>query len=292
MNKRSQRDIRPAIDARLSGVTPDGQTAQHVLSRAENRIIRHKKLSLIPILVLILLLALAAAAYATFTFGVLDFIPGRESDARYIESIIGIGDDFENEYMTLRVNEAAFDSARLDLTMDIRHRDGAGVVYVIPSMQAYCGGKPLPLSIETINFSWDEGFFLPEQQPLHMETEQAGVSFILEDAPQSGEITWSLSFDVLRPVYRIALNPRSLDPEEGEEEIPFDVYIQDYLDAYEKGIILLTDDGRLFMYDGALSMGAEFGENPWYREGLAQRMIDCGAFERVETLTSSFVTKQ
>ncbi len=291
MNRRTQSDIRSAIDARLCMLNSDGQTAQRVLSHAQRMQHRSRKTSLVPLFALLFLLLLAAAACATFTFGVLDFRPERADDPNYLDSIVSIDSLFRTNWMTISVNEAAFDGSRLDFTMDIRHVDGADVVYVIPDIQANCGGMLLPVSIEAINFNWEEGFFLPEQQPLHMETEQAGVSFILEQVPSQDTIDWTLTFDILRPIYPLEMNGKSLDAEDGEEEIPFDVYIQDYIDAYENEIILLSHYGSLVMYDGALSMGAAFGENPWYREGLAQRMIDCGAFERIATFTTHFLTE-
>lgn len=290
MNRESDNLVRQAIDANLCFLNSDGQTAQRIIHHAQNTRSAKRKLSFIPVLSILLLLLLTVAACATFTFGVLDFRPERADDPSYLDSIVSIDSLFKTNWMTVSVNEAAFDGSRLDFTMDIRHIDGADVVYVIPDIQANCGGMHLPVFIKAINFNWEEGFFLPEQQPLHKETEQAGISFILEQAPDQGTIDWTLTFDILRPIYPLELNDKSLDAEDGEEEIPFDVYIQDYIDAYENKIILLSEYGSLVMYDGALSMGKAFGENPWYREGLAQRMIDCGAFERIATFTTHFLT--
>lgn len=288
MNKRTQDEVRHALDAGLSGVKASGGTMQWVMKRAHRAKRMQRRLTLIPALALLMMGMLAAAACASFAFGVLDFLPERAEDAAYCATIFGIDEQFENRYLSLRINEAAFDGTRLDMTMDIRHQAGAGPVFVLPSITARCGEKELSVSAEMMNFSWDTGFFLPEQLPRHVETEQAGATFQIEDGAVEEEITWTLSFDVLRPRYPIQINPQSLDD---EEDIPFDVYIQAYIDAYRDGVILLDPDGELVMYDGALSMGAEFGENPWRREGFAQRMIDCGAFERVDVLTAEFVTR-
>lgn len=288
MNKRTQDEVRHALDAGLSGVKASGGTMQWVMKRVHRAKRMQKRLTLIPALALLMMGLLAAAACASFAFGVLDFLPEHAEDAAYCATIFGIDEQFENRYLSLRINEAAFDGTRLDMTMDIRHQEGAEPVFVLPSITARCGEKELSVSAEMMNFSWDTGFFLPEQLPRHVETEQAGATFRIEDGAVEKEITWTLSFDVLRPRYPIQINPQSLDD---EEDIPFDVYIQAYIDAYRDGVILLDSDGELVMYDGALSMGAEFGENPWQREGFAQRMIDCGAFERVDVLTAEFVTR-
>lgn len=291
MNKRTEQEICEALDAFFSGVNPSGKTAQRVMNRARSSKGAQKRLTLIPAFALLMVAMLATAACASFAFGVLDFLPDRAEDEAYCATIFGIDEQFDNAYLSLSVNEAAFDGTRLDLTMDIRHREGTDTVFVVPSIRAMCGEKELSVSVETINFSWDTGFFLPNQQPRHEETEQAGVTFLIENAPVEEEIIWTMAFDVLYPLYPIELISSSVDEAFEEDTLSFAEYIQHYIDAHRNGKILLDSSGELFMYDGALSMGAEFGENPWDAQGFAQRMIDCGAFERVDTLTVEFITR-
>lgn len=291
MNKRTEQDVCRTLDAFFSGVKSSGGTAQWVMNRVRRSKGTQKRLTLIPAFALMMLAMLATAAYASFAFGVLDFQPDRAEDEAYCATIFGIDEQFENSYLSLSVNEAAFDGTQLDLTMDIRHREGADTVFVLPSIRAVCGEKELPVSVEAINFSWDTGFFLPEQQPNHLETEQAGVTFLIENAPAEEEITWTMTFDVLHPLYPMELISPSVDEAFEEDILSFAEYVQYYIDAHREGKILLDSSGELFMYDGALSMGAEFGENPWSSEGFARRMIDCGAFERADTLTVEFTTR-
>lgn len=290
MNKRWESDVRAALDARLSSVNPDGRTAQQVLARAGNARRAHvRRKAAIALGVLMLALAAVACA-AAMRYGVLDFRTERTDNAEYAENIVQIGREYENEYLTLSINEAVFDGASLDLTLDIRHKDGADAVYVIPRITARSGDKALGAFVESGNVDFDEGFFLPEQQPLHAATEQAGVGVRIDDPAAAGEVTWTVSFDILRPRWPIRLNSRSLDETEDGVEIPFNEYIQDYIDAYENGVILLDRFGGLTMYDGAVQMGAAFGESAWQAEGFAQRLIACGAFERIETLEARFQT--
>ena len=91
----------------------------------DERIVK-RKLSTSLILALVLIFLTTALAFAmTNGFGILDYNATQKDNDAYVGHILGIHESYENDYVSMQVNEAVFDGVSFSLTMNISHRDGA-----------------------------------------------------------------------------------------------------------------------------------------------------------------------
>ena len=203
--------IRTALDRRLSGVTerPDSRQRMLRLICKEETIVK-KKVSTGLVLVIALVLATMSAALATGGFGLLDYKREQARNEAFTERIVTVGERFENDDLTLTVNEAVFNGMTLAFTLDLAARDASRPVYVIPTLTAEADGRTWTVEPEAASgeFSAD-GFWAPCMDPRQEPTTQFGVEAALigaEDGPAlpEGEVTWRLSLRILRPNYPIA----------------------------------------------------------------------------------------
>lgn len=265
--------IRTALDRRLSGVTERPGSRQRMLRLIckEESIVK-KKVSTGLVLVIALVLATMSAALATGGFGLLDYKREQAENEAFTERIVTVGERFENDDLTLTVNEAVFNGMTLAFTLDLAARDASRPVYVIPTLAAEADGRTWTVEPEAASgeFSAD-GFWVPCMDPRQEPTTQFGVEAALigaEDGPAlpEGEVTWRLSLRILRPNYPIAYAEAALPADdaamtdeltEGSEAL--------FAQAYAQGQILLGPDGSLAAYAAQLPQpdGIPGGEKSW-----------------------------
>jgi len=189
-----------------------------------------KKLSLSLALALVLILALAATAIALVTsYSVKDHI-----DPKFIDQITQIDQSYENDYLSLSINDALADAKSLFVAMNMTHKPGAPEVYVFPFVTAESQGKALDVDIES-GFDFYDGAWLPERAPSSEGPGNYSLDMaIMEDRMPGAQddITWTLTFHVLKPNWPIETDQYSARGYyEGEGKIAHEDYEQLFRDA-------------------------------------------------------------
>ena len=289
--------IRTAVDDGLSHMQMSPELRKRVLEGAAQEGREYRKLSLSVALALAFLLVMAAMGVAATRFGILDANRQQKDNEAFIEHILTVDETYENEYMTLTVNDAVFDGVALMLTMDVQPKPGCGEgVYVYPRMTAMADGKPLEVEIEACRGDLMSGFWVPERDESviwlegtygadYVITTETGDGRIVYD-PQTSDVTWTLTLDIVRPVYAVRQNALSLT-----EDVDYEAYTRQFAEAYAKEEILLPECGSVvdYIYEVPYPKGME--RLDWQRLKLTDKLIASSAFERVDTASVVFTTK-
>lgn len=295
-----------AIDARLSGLTVSPQQQMALLRRAqEEQQPVKKKISVSLAFALALLLALAASACAAAVhYGVLDFNSDQANNAAFIEHIVSIGQTYESEYFTLTVNEAVFDGAFFSMTMDIVPVEGAPSVYVKPIITAQAGDTQLDMDIEgcTGGDFWS-GFWVP-QDPEWGNGGHYGVDCVslieegdtLVTNSTEDAVTWTVSFDVIRPEWPISVTSARVQADDVEDDDSaaalFEDYMQTFRDGYANEQIVLSPYYDLVEFVAVLPAPEGMSHEEWISLPLSEQLVRSGAFSRVDTLICNFTTDE
>lgn len=297
MNDRHE--LRRVVDARLSGLTVSPEQHMQLLRRAHEEEQPVKKKISVSFAFALMMLALAATACAAvMRFSVLDYNSSLAKNEAFVERILNIDESHENEFFSLTVNDAVFDGTSLSLAMNILPKEGAGEVFVIPRITAQCGDKTLFVDIEgcTGGDFWN-GFWVPGKDPDSRNDGCYGVDCVVMDDWASGTllgansqpVVWTVTLDVLRPEYPIELDPVILD---GENDPPFDEYMDGFRSAYQNGKIRLAYQGSLVEYISILPCPEGMTQEDWNTLSYEECLVRSGTFSRVETLTLSFTTDE
>ena len=168
-----------------------------------------------------LALLLAATAGAAAYFGVLRFHAEQESNAAYQQHILPIGERLTGSSTAITVNDAVFDGSSLSFSLDIAHLPGAPEVYLYPRVTAMQAGQIIPtavtgfqqvsedesysLSANLSGFGLYEGIFMPARGIGKAEQGYYSLDVSLLEALPHPEkpVQWSLTFDVLHPVFTL-----------------------------------------------------------------------------------------
>lgn len=244
--------------------------------------------SLTMALVLVLMLAVTAAAVVA-KYSVQKYI-----DPKFADQVTQIGEEYENEWMKLSINDAISDNMRMSFAMNMAHREGAAEVYVFPVITAESQGQALDVDIES-GFELFDGVWLPEkvENPAG-EGNYAADLFIMDDvlpAPQ-GDITWMLTFHVLRPNWPIELDPYSLKGYYESDRIDHEAYEQTFRDAYRDKKILLTYGDATVEYSAYLPVPSGMDGDEFLRMRQWEKLVRSGAFDEVDSFSRSFTTKK
>ena len=225
--------LRKAVDARLSGLTFTPQMQADTLRRAHpagsTRMGRKLSYSLAFALLALLLAATAgAAAY----FGVLHFHGEQENNAVYQRHILSIGERLTGQNTTVTVNDAVFDGSSLSFSLDIAHVPNTPEVYLYPRVTATQDGRVIAthvtefqqlsadesygLSASLSGFGLYEGIFMPARGIGKAEQGYYSLDVSLLEALPHPEkpVEWSLTFDVLHPVFALEDAPYTVTEEE------------------------------------------------------------------------------
>lgn len=102
---------------------------------------------------------------------------------------------------------------------------------------------------------------------------------------------WSLTFDVLHPVFALEDAPYTVTEEEdGGVSYTWNTAMEDCLNAYREGRILIDSVGFLMDYAFALPAPDGMTAAQWEQADLGTRLTASGAFSLSEQLTVRFVT--
>ena len=289
--------IHHAVDSTLSHMEVTPSLERAIINRTRGEETVRRKISMGFVFALVLLLTMAAMGVAATRFGILEANRWQKDNAAFGEHILTVDETYENEYMTLTVNDAVFDGVTLMLTMDVQPKPGCGEgVYVYPRMTAEADGKPLEVEIEACRGDLMSGFWVPERDESvkwlegtygadYVVTNETEEGRIIYD-PQTSDVTWTLTLDIVRPVYAVRRNTFPLT-----EDTDYNAYLKQFAEAYANEEILLTECGSVvdYIYEVPYPEGME--RLDWQRMKLTDKLIASGAFERVDTATVVFTTK-
>ena len=292
-------EFRRAVDARLSGLSVSPGRQMEILRRAqeEEQPVKRKISVSLALAVALLLLTMAAGVAAT-TYGVLDFNGTQKDNPEYTRHILQIDQSLTNDYFTMTINEAVFDSISLSMTMEIQPVPGAEPVYVRPRITAECGGETLVTDIESCTGGdfWS-GFWLPQDEEWGNDGHYGVDCAVITDDEehttydtQNEPVTWTVTFDVIKPEWPVETVDNQLYDDMDQSEEDFRAYEQAHKDAYENHIILLSVYGDLVGFDAGLPVPDGMTEEEWWDTPLDERLVRSGAFSRVDVLTASFTT--
>ena len=115
---------------------------------------------------------------------------------------------------------------------------------------------------------------------------------LLEALPHPEKpVQWSLTFDVLHPVFALEDAPYTVTEEEdGGVSYTWNTAMEDCLNAYREGRILIDSVGFLMDYAFALPAPDGMTAAQWEQADLGTRLTASGAFSLSEQLTARFVT--
>ena len=300
MNRRDQeirRQIHTAIDGGLSHLEVNPSLYDTILRQSKGEKRMKRRLSASFVLSAVLLLAMAALGAAATRFGVLEFKRHQTENETYITHILSVDEIYENEYMTLALNDVVFDGTYLDVTIDVQPKPGCGEgVYVYPSMTAVCGGRVLEADVDACYGDFFTGFWVPERdKSLQNADGRYGVTYSVyaEDMKLEAltdEVTWTMSWDIIRPVFEIESIEMIFDGNETEET--WDAYVQRFKQAYGDQKILLAEGYSLFEYVSALPTQPDISQEGRGLWKLPNRLTESGAFEWVDRVEFSFTTQE
>lgn len=262
-----------------------------------------RKLSAGLILAMVLIFLTTAIAFAmTNGFGILDFNVSQKDNQAYISHILGIHEFYENDYVSLQVNEAVFDGVCLSLTMNMDHKEGADEVFVRPYLSAESSdGQALePDIVGYLGGNWHSGFFLPSRDPLDagnnygvdadLITDSADGETVMMD-PQPAPVSWCLRLVFLHPEYPIVAASNPVDPSQSNEErmAVEAAWMDSFAQAYQQQIIQTDGYGELGEYISCLPReGME--EEAWQMLSTEEKLVRSGAFTLVDTVEIKFTT--
>ena len=271
--------------------------------RKDERIVK-RKLSTSLILALVLIFLTTALAFAmTNGFGILDYNAIQKDNDAYVGHILGIHESYENNYVSMQVNEAVFDGVSFSLTMNISHREGADPVYIIPHLLAESAdGQALETDVEgSRGGNWHSGFFVPSRDPTTVDDGCYGVDVaLITDSPdgesvildtQQDAVTWQVRFSILHPEYPIVASSLPDDPNLSSQErmAAEAAWMESFAAAYRQQIIQTDGYGELVEY--ACSLPHEgMDEEAWAMLSMEEQLLSSGAFTLVDTVEVSFTT--
>lgn len=292
-----RRQIHDAVDQSLSSLEARPSLYSAIMAQTEGENTVKRKVSLGLVLAIVMLLAMTAMGVAATRFGMLEFNWRQKENEEYVAHILSLDETYENEYVSITVTDAVFDGMQLSIAMEMQPKPGCGDgVYVYPEMTASVNGQPLSVDIEGCRGDFYSGIWSPEkdQGMMHFagtygadyvllkDTEESG--FVYE--PQTDEVQWTLSLDILRPLYEIEQLEFGLT-----EEIEYEEYMKRFTDAYENKSILLPFVGSPVEYVYAVGAPEGMDRLAWQRMPLPEKMIAMGAFERLERVEIPFTTQ-
>ena len=290
-----ENEFRELVDRELSGLVFDARQGQKVRRAAdeEERPMK-KRLSTGLIIVISLHFLTMAVGMATVGFGMLDYKDEQAQNEAFVKNILTLGQQYEDDSLSIRVNEAVFNGTVLSLTMDVEPKEGASPLFVLPRITAQAAGKAIDTFIESSNCSFADGFFAPAVEGIEATPTRIGIDVALiretadgmssEYAPQTGSVEWTISFDVFKPNWPMTVG-EARPSMNAEIDLTFEqmdaldaAYEQKLTEAYAQKQILLSPDFPLSDY--ALCIPQRDGVSPMMKsmEDLLLNALQSDAF--------------
>lgn len=199
----------------------------------------------------------------------------------YQEHIIPIQKEDKNEDISIFLNDAVFDGERMVLAMEIQPVSGE-TVYLVPQLRGTSAGKSFESHIAgSRGGDFNEGFWVGKAGELNFTDGKYGFDAQVHKEYASDELSWNLTFDVLKPVWDIAMDTSGY-ADDSDGGINHTEWEKLFKEAYQNKKIMLGSQYDLMMFSRLLP-GQE-------GDPLAQRLIDSGAFKSAGSLKVEFVT--
>lgn len=283
--------MKRAIDARLSGLTVSRQQRADLLLRAqEGEKPVKKKISVSLIVAVALLMLAATACAAAVRFGMLDYKKNQAGNASYMERILSLNETYENDDLSISVNDAAFDGAIFSVTVEVHPKDGGDNLFIYPQVSATCGGLPCEIAFAgSQGADFHVGFFSSGIDGAY------GADYEVVGIP-AGPITWTVAFSVLRPEYPVELNPMRIpaddDPNPDPDAPTYEDYMESFAQGCRDGVIYLAEPlASMELFEENLPRPKGISAETWEAMEMAERLVASGAFSLVGMPTAVFTTE-
>lgn len=280
---------RPPVETHTAFVTA-------AYSRKEETTVK-KKLCLTPLLAVLLALLLATVAFAVTRFSVTDYAMGGNPSEEFLSHVITLDQLYENDVMTLSVNDAIFDGRTCTMAMDLTTKDPNTHLFLYPVLTGTVDGKTYLADVESFGAGdFMSGFVYPAMPGHDLAAQGYGYGFdavLLDDdanyVQPNGPVDWTLTIQVLKPNLTVEYHDDAFTGEETEEE--YRQKMQAYTDAYREGRILVTNDGSLVEYASQLPIPEGVTEEEWWQKRQAEHLLMSGAYSLMDTVVVEFTTE-
>ena len=278
-------EIRTALDRRLDNVTERSDSRERLLRRlaGEEKVMK-KKVSVAFVLVAaVLLIAAAALAIANY-FSVGEYLTNGQAGEELASHIVTLNQDYENDYIKLKVGDAVFDGQSMALAWSLESKQPDKPVYLYPSITAYCGDRQLNVECMEDYAVDDFGYFFPSLvTPENDDPNQAATYTIYEDTADT-DVRWHFTMRVLVPNWPVVNCPVEMHGD--ADDLPVEDYGQLFHDAYANHIIMAEGGTSLAQYGNIIC-----ADNPAAQEGdYGDILVAGGALTLADTIECDFTT--
>lgn len=265
-------------------------------SRKEETVVK-RKLRLTPVLAVLLVLLLATVAYAVTRFSVTDYATGGKPSEEFLSHVVTLDQLYENDVMTLSVNDAIFDGRTVTMAMDLTAKDPDTHLFLYPVLTGTVDGETYRADVESYGAGdFMSGFVYPAMPGHDSAAQGYGYGFdavLLDDEAEfvqpDGPVDWTLTIQVLKPNYTVEYYDDEFTGEETEEA--YRQKMQAYTDAYYEGRILVTNDGSLAEYASQLPLPEGMTEEEWWQKSSVDHLLLSGAYSLMDTVVVEFTTE-
>lgn len=215
-----------------------------------------------------------------------------EINPKFADKVTDIGDVYENQWLSLSINDALTDGRILFLAMNLHHQPGAEEVFVYPRITAVSQGRALDVDL-VYGFDFMDGVWLPEKGENDAGPgNHSAEFFIMEDQVEGAqeEITWTLTFHILKPNWPVLPDADSTYGVAAHRTMGHEAYMKLFEDAYKNKTILLTFGDNISEYSSVFPVFPGFTEEESYLMPIWERLVRSGAFDELGRFSRSITT--
>ena len=270
--------LKQRVDTTLSGLSWREADSMRTLQMMKGEIKVKKRLSFGMAIAMALILASMALAVAEIVrYSVKEY---QALDNKVAEQhITAIGQELKHEDVEIYVTDSLFDGSILSLAFEAKPISGKPV-YVIAKLTAKSGDQALSSHVYSAKgLGFEGGFWVPERG-LGAAGGRYGLDMQVDVGDAKGDISWELSFDVLRPAWEIVEDTSGYSDDSDSTADDHDAWEKQFETAYQNKQIMLVQGHSLMMFENLLPEGKDMGE----------RLVDSGAFTRAGEMKASWVS--
>ncbi len=255
------------------------------------------RLRLTPILVIVLLLLLAVTAYAVVSrFSVTDYAAQGKPTEAFLRHVVAVDQTYENPYMTMTANDVIYDGTTLTMAFDFTPKDRNMHLFLHPRLTAQADGRGYEADVEGFGAGdFMSGFVYPFFDGHDATRDGYGFGFdavLLDEADEplrpAGDVEWTLTINVYKPLYQVEYYNLELDGSETEEQ--YAQKMQVFQQAYQNGTILVTNDASIAEWEACLPMPEGISPEAWMEMPWWDHLPLSGAYELMDVVEVRFTT--
>lgn len=270
--------LKNRVDSTLSDLRWRETDSRAALGIMKGEIKVKKRLSFGMAIAMALILATMAIAVAEIIrYSVKDYQQiGDETAKRHIAAI---GRELRHEDVEIFVTDSIFDGSMLSLAFEAKPVSGKPV-YVTAKLSASDGEKSLePQVFASRGMGFDGGFWVPERNK-GAAGGRYGLDMQVDAGDVKGDISWELSFNVLRPAWEIVEDTSGYSDDSDSTADDHDAWEKQFKTAYQDKQIMLVQGHSLMMFETLIPEGKDMGE----------RLVASGAFTKAGELKASWTS--